>query len=98
MGEAANGERALEQVARLDPDVVLLDLEMPGLDSYGACRLIKQRGLSAAVVVLSIHPRLEDVQAAAGADSFIAKGSDLKALLNAILQPGQGKENPWQPQ
>jgi DNA-binding NarL/FixJ family response regulator len=100
VGEAADGEEALELATVLRPDVVLLDLEMPGIDGYAACRLIKQRGLAGAVVVLSIHATPEDVRAAAaaGADRFVAKGADLGVLLDAILQPRQRKEKPWLPQ
>ena len=97
VGEAANGAEALSQAESLQPEVVLLDLEMPEMDGFAACRLLKQRSLAARVVVLSIHAGPEEMSAAtaAGADAFVAKGASLEALLDAILRPAQGKENPW---
>jgi pilus assembly protein CpaE len=91
VGEAADGPEALSLAEGLHPDVVLLDLEMPTMDGYAVCRLLKQRRLANAVVVLSIHSRPEEVQAAivAGADRFVAKGANLELLLQAILQPAK---------
>lgn len=90
VGEAASGTEAVALAESLRPDVVLLDLEMPGLDGFEACRRIKERRLAGAVVVLSIHADAESVRAArtAGSDEFVAKGSSLEALLAAILRPG----------
>ena len=87
VGEAANGQEAIDQAAALRPDVVLMDLEMPVLDGWEALRQIKQRQLAERVVVLSIHNDTKSTQRAmhAGADAFLSKGIGFEALLSAIV-------------
>ncbi len=86
MGEAADGESALEQVARHDPDVVLLDLEMPGMDGYVTARVIKARRPRVRVVILTVHgdETARGRALAAGADAFVDKGAPTPALIHAI--------------
>jgi DNA-binding NarL/FixJ family response regulator len=93
VGEAANGQEAIDQAEVLRPDVVLIDLEMPVLDGWEALRQIKQRQLAKRVVVLSIHVDTESKQRAkhAGADAFVPKGTGIKALLSAIVAHGDMK-------
>ena len=90
VGEAANGQEAIRQAGLLNPDVVVMDLEMPILDGLKATAQIVQMKLSKRVVVLSVHSEPEDIQKAklAGADAFIQKGSSYSALMEAI-QPKQ---------
>jgi DNA-binding NarL/FixJ family response regulator len=91
VGEAADGEEAIQQAEALHPDVVLMDLEMPVLDGWEAIRQIKERQLAPRVVVLSIHVDQESAQRAiqAGADAIVPKGVDFGTLLDAILaHPG----------
>ena len=87
-GEAENGLSAVELAAALQPDVVLMDVEMPMMDGLAATRLIKQQcpQCPPRVVILSIHDD-ETVRAmarSAGADDFVDKGAPLTALLQAI--------------
>ncbi len=86
VGEAADGESALDQVARHDPDVVLLDLEMPGMDGYVAARAIKARRPGVRVVILTVHggETARGRALAAGADAFVDKGVPTPALIQAI--------------
>jgi DNA-binding NarL/FixJ family response regulator len=86
VGEAENGQRAIELAAALQPDVVLMDVEMPLMDGLAATRLIKQQCPQCRVIILSIHDD-EAVRAqarSAGADDFVDKGAPLAALLQAI--------------
>lgn len=87
IGEAADGQEAVRLAAELSPDVILMDLEMPGMDGFEATRLIKAQGSASRIVVLSIHASSEDVVDArsSGADEFIAKGANFQVLINAIL-------------
>jgi DNA-binding NarL/FixJ family response regulator len=87
IGEAHDGQEALAQAERLSPDVVVMDLEMPGMNGVEATRRIKDRRLARRVVILSVHGGSEvmDLVRAAGADNFVAKGAGYKVLLNAIL-------------
>ncbi len=86
VGEADNGQSAIELAASLQPDVILMDVELPIVDGIAATRSIKQANPACRVVILSIHND-EAVRAAArsaGADDFVDKGAPLTALLQAI--------------
>ena len=86
VGEAENGQRAIETATTLQPDVILMDVEMPIVDGITATRSIKQRCPLCRVIILSIHSE-EAVRTAArsaGADDFVDKGAPLTALLQAI--------------
>ncbi len=87
IGEARNGIDALDQSRACQPDVVLMDLEMPLMDGYTATRLIKSDDPSIFVIVLTIHGDPASRQRAfqAGSDAFIEKGAPLSELINAIL-------------
>lgn len=95
VGEAENGQRAIELAASLRPDVILMDVEMPDTDGISATRLIKQANPAARIIILSIH-NSEAVRAqarSAGADDFVDKGESLTTLLQAIhhlRQPCEG--------
>lgn len=85
-GEARDGWDALRQAAALKPDVVLMDLEMPGLDGFEATRQMKAQGLAQAVIVFTVYGDASHRQRAqeAGADAFIVKGTDLPTLLGVL--------------
>jgi pilus assembly protein CpaE len=86
VGEAENGQSAIELAASLQPDVILMDVEMPIVDGLAATRSIRQQCPQCRIVILSIHND-EAVRAqarSAGADDFVDKGAPLAALLQAI--------------
>ena len=87
VGEACDGAEAIAQAGLLQPDVILMDLEMPVMDGFAATRQIKADQPGVRVIILSIHTDVLAVQKAraAGADDFIVKGAGLQTLLNAIL-------------
>jgi DNA-binding NarL/FixJ family response regulator len=93
VGEAANGEAALSQVAAHDPDVVLMDIRMPGMDGLEATRRIT-RGPSAApkVVMLTTFDLDDYVYAAlrAGASGFLLKDSPRHDLIAAVRAAAAG--------
>jgi len=86
VGEAGNGAEALIQAARLKPDVILMDLEMPFMTGYEATQKIKEQLPACRVIALSVHSYPEAQQRAyhAGADAFIVKGEPLANLIYAI--------------
>ena len=74
VGEAANGEEAIAQVACYRPDVVLLDLRMPGLDGMQVTRIIKAHWPAISVVALTLYADQRAAALAAGVDAFVTKG------------------------
>ena len=89
IGEAANGQQAVELAAKRQPGVVLMDLHMPVMDGLQATRAIKSQQPGVRVVVLTIDGNQRQNALAAGADAFLLKGCPAKELLAAILaEPG----------
>jgi class 3 adenylate cyclase len=90
---ASNGEQALEQVAREPPDLVLLDVMMPGLSGYEVCRRIRDNAATAllpVVLVTSLDPGEERIKGLeAGADDFLSKPinrPELFARVRSLLR------------
>lgn len=86
VGEAVDGQEAICLTHVLQPDVVLMDLEMPVLDGYEATRQIKAGFPSCRVVALTAHGYEAARQKASqsGVDVFLVKGSSVEALIRAI--------------
>ena len=87
VGEAKDGEAALAATERWQPDVVLLDVYLPGVDGIAVARRMKRRWPNMRVVAHSLAIERSEEMLAAGADSFVAKGSPTEELLGAILSP-----------
>jgi DNA-binding NarL/FixJ family response regulator len=86
VGEAADGAEAVQLTESLAPDVVLLDLKMPGVDGQTALEELRARGLSARVLVLTSVAESSHVLPAvrAGAVGYLYKDVDPQALVQAI--------------
>jgi DNA-binding NarL/FixJ family response regulator len=87
LGEAANGEQAVDSARRLRPDVVLMDIQMPDVDGLQATRRITDDGeLRSRVVILTTFERDEYVFEAlqAGASGFLLKNAPPEQLLQAV--------------
>jgi len=93
VGEAENGEQAVQAVERLRPDVILMDLEMPGIGGVEATRQISERHPSSKIVVLTSHAAEEDVFPAlrAGALGYLLKHSAPDDVVRAIRQAHGGE-------
>ena len=93
VGEAQNGEEAMEMTERLNPDVVLMDLRMPGLDGVAATARIRERHPQARVLVLTTSDSGADVLRAveAGATGYVLKDAPREELYEAIRLAEQGK-------
>lgn len=86
VGEAADGAECVEAAQRLRPDVILLDLRMPGVDGIEALRMLKARGNPARVLVVTSFTELATVVPAmrAGAVGYVFKDVDPQALAGAV--------------
>ena len=88
VGVAINGLDGVRQVKAHQPEVVLMDLEMPVLDGYEATRQIKSLDPNCRIIALTIHDEEEARQKAiqAGVDDFIVKGAPLESIVQSILK------------
>jgi DNA-binding NarL/FixJ family response regulator len=93
VGEAANGEAAVSQVAAHEPDVVLMDIRMPGMDGLEATRLITGGAPAAPKVVMLTTFDLDDYvyeALRAGASGFLLKDSPRRDLIAAVRAAAAG--------
>lgn len=86
-GEAANGSEAIRLAIKLEPDIVILDIELPDTDGFAVTQQLKCLPHPPRVVLLSIHSDAISKQRGvlAGCDAFVEKGTSWPKLL-AILQ------------
>jgi len=94
VAEAGDGHEAVAAATTHDPDVVLLDLSMPGMSGVEALRRIKESSRKVRVLVLSMHATSEYVRSAlrAGADGYLVKGSGVKDLTEALRAVVAGEQ------
>jgi DNA-binding NarL/FixJ family response regulator len=96
VGEAADGAEALELAIVHGPDVVVLDIWMPGMDGFETARQLRQlrAGTRVAIVMLSLHDDAASRARAltAGADVFVAKHEADAQLVDAIRRVAAGVE------
>ena len=90
VGTATSGLEALDTARRLNPDVIVLDVEMPGMNGFQTCHRLKRSGLTAPVVFLSNHDADEIVSAGfeCGGRGYVVKrraGSDLAGAIDGAL-------------
>ena len=92
VGEAATGAEAVERAAALAPDVILLDLEMPGMDGVEALRQIRAARPDAPVIVFTAFDTDERIMSAvrAGAQGYLLKGAPRDELFKAIRVVSEG--------
>jgi DNA-binding NarL/FixJ family response regulator len=93
VGEAADGREALRLVEELRPDVLVVDLMLPGLDGFEVTRQSRQRSPATGVVVLSMHADAAYVLEAlrAGANGYVVKDADVAELLRAVREAAAGR-------
>ena len=91
IGEARNGEEAIKKADSLSPDVIIMDLKMPGMDGIVATREIKKRFPDVNILVLTLYAEDFVRQAVeAGASGYLLKDSDCEQIIRAIHEVYEG--------
>ena len=85
-GEAGNGEDAVKMYSTLKPDIVIMDISMPGMNGIEATRVIKEKDPDARILILTMHDNQEYLNQIirSGAKGFILKNTDKEELLDAV--------------
>jgi NarL family two-component system response regulator LiaR len=93
VADVGNGEAALKAVDELAPDVVVMDLAMPGISGLEATRLLTERAPATRVLVLSVSAKQEDVYAAidAGAIGYVLKVGPVEEIVKGVRAAAVGE-------
>ncbi len=93
VGEAFDGIDALNKVKTLNPDVVLMDINMPELSGIDTIKLFKEEGIECGVIILTIYDEPEYLFEGlkAGAQGFILKDVDSTVLVDAVIAVSKGE-------
>ncbi|WP_193166163.1 two-component system response regulator NarL [Microbulbifer hainanensis] len=93
VGEASGGAEALNMVEECDPDIILLDLNMRGMDGLDTLRAMRAADVTARIIMLTVSDNNADVVACirAGADGYLLKDMDPEEILEQILAATHGK-------
>jgi len=93
VAEAGSGEEALVLVSLHQPDMILMDLNMKGMDGIQTVSALRQQGVSACILMITVSDNDKDVIAAlrAGADGYVLKDVEPEELIKAILDAERGQ-------
>lgn len=91
VGDAADAEEAYSQMEVLSPDVVLMDVKMPGVNGVEATRVLKERKPACKVLMLTLYEEYLAESIEAGADGYLLKDAKCTELTQAIRQVYQSK-------
>lgn len=94
IGEAGDGYECLNLTNKTNPDVVLLDLNMPNLDGLQVLNIMKQQKMPCKIIVLTIHNEVDYLLNAldAGCDGYVLKDSDFDTLKSAVMTVYEGEQ------
>ena len=92
-GEAGDGSTGLELAKELDPDLILLDLNMKGMDGLDTLKAIRAAGITTRVVMLTVSDQREDVATLfrAGADGYLLKDMEPESLIQKVQEAANGQ-------
>lgn len=91
--EASSGEEAVKMATENEPDLILLDLNMKGMDGIATIKALRKQEVFSRVVIFSVSDSADNIKTAveAGADGYILKDSEPEELINLIRQAVHGK-------
>ncbi|MDC0598528.1 response regulator transcription factor [Gammaproteobacteria bacterium] len=94
VAELASGEEANQEIAELNPDIVIMDLSMPGMGGLEAIRRIKSKDKNIKILVFTMHDNITFVEHAfnAGASGYVTKSSAPNVLVQAVHQIVSGEK------
>ena len=94
VGEARDGQEALDLCERLQPDIAILDIRMPVLNGLGAARILQQRQPGIKVVIFTMDDSPDHLEAAisAGAVGYLLKDASRNEMLDALKRVARGDE------
>ncbi|WP_319423147.1 response regulator [Pleurocapsa sp. FMAR1] len=92
IGYAENGTEALKQIEILEPDIAIVDLEMPDMDGLTTIQIIRDRFIQTKILILSSHDDRQHINQAieAGAKGYLVKGTPAQELANAVRSLSKG--------
>jgi DNA-binding NarL/FixJ family response regulator len=93
VAEVSNGQEALDKLRQLKPQVVLLDVDMPGLDGFGVAQTLRDEGLNIKTIFLTVHREESFLNKAlsVGARGYILKDSAMTDIVEGIRMVCEGK-------
>jgi DNA-binding NarL/FixJ family response regulator len=93
VAQAEDGESAVQIATTMQPDVILMDILLPGIDGIEACRQVKEASSRTCVVMLTSHTKQEAVLSAimAGASGYLLKNTAPRAIVSAIRSAAAGE-------
>ncbi|MBA56793.1 MAG: two-component system response regulator NarL [Pseudomonadales bacterium] len=93
VGEASNGQQALELALQLEPDLILLDLNMPNMDGIETIRALRDAGVDSRILLFTVSDNEQDVVSAfrEGADGYLLKDLEPESLVQNIVKAAEGK-------
>jgi len=93
LAAVADGQQMLEEESRLHPDVIVLDISMPGMNGIEAATVLKQRSPGAKIIFLTVHeePVFIDAAFAAGATGYVVKLRLVSDLCLAVREAVAGR-------
>jgi DNA-binding NarL/FixJ family response regulator len=92
VGEAADGKELVAQLESLQPDILLLDWDLPGRSTTNLFDGFRELDRQPRVIVLGVKPESRQSALAAGADAFVSKGEPPKRLLAALRALPEGEK------
>lgn len=93
VGQASDGDEAIRRAKELNPDIIVMDIQMPGCNGVEATHSIRDNGFSGSILMLTVSDREDDLFAAikAGANGYLLKNAEPEELIDAIAHVARGE-------